>query len=166
MRVVSYIQILHLNAALKRHVFSKVPTKMIMQRALINTLMMITLANIVKHTLHQQPHQVHNHQKPHKEPSHHDSGENPIVLPTVHHNHAENTGDNPAGDQIGGDEDSGEPEPALEEVVGLLHGGEAVEGLEDRDDRGEVPEGGDGEDDGGGGEEGEGEEEEEVEELD
>ncbi|KAG4908113.1 hypothetical protein AAZX31_20G168800 [Glycine max] len=106
------------------------------------------------------------HQKLHKEPSHHNSGENSIVFPTMHHNHAENTGDNLAGDQIGGDEDRSVPELALEELVGLLHGGEAVEGLEDRDDRGEVPEGGDGEDDGGGGEEGEGEEEEEVEELD
>lgn len=114
-----------------------------MQRALINPLVMETLANVVKHALHQQPNQIDNDQQPHEEPSNDDPSEDAVDVPTVDDDDTKDPRDDAADNEVGSDENGGVLGPTLEKVVAFLHGGEAIDGLKDRDDGGEVPEGGD-----------------------
>lgn len=114
-----------------------------MQRALINPLVVETLANVVKNALHQQPNQIDNHQQPHEEPSNDNPSEDAVRVPTVDDDDTEDPRDDAADNEVAGDENGGILGPTLEKLVAFLHGGEAVDGLEDGDNGGEVPEGGD-----------------------
>ncbi|TQD70778.1 hypothetical protein C1H46_043674 [Malus baccata] len=81
----------------------------------------------------------HTHQKP----TNHNPHKNPIILPAVNHHRPENGTDDRAEGQVAENEDEGHPNLPFKELIALLHGGEPVDGLEDGDDAGQVPEGGD-----------------------
>jgi hypothetical protein len=136
---ISDFQILHLNAALQWHVLPKISAKMIMQRGLINPLMMIALANIVKHALHQQPHQINDHQHPNQEPTHHNPHKNPILAPSVHHHRAKHAPNDHTNRQIYENKHPRVTDLSLEQLVALFHGGETVYRFQHRHHAGQVP---------------------------
>lgn len=135
----SSIQVLHLNAALERHILSQISTEMIVQRALVDALMMIALAHIVKHTLHQQPHEIHNHQQPNEESTHHDPSQHPVIVPTVNHDRSENHIDHPTDSKVTENQNKTHAALPLQQLVALLHRSEAVNRLDNRHYASEMP---------------------------
>lgn len=113
---------------------------MILQRALVNLLMVITLAYIVENALHQQPHQINQHQECDQEPPGKHSRCRPnSPLPAENHHGPKNTPNPPTNTQINQHENRRRGGAPVEQFTALLHGGEPVDGLEDGDDAGEVP---------------------------
>lgn len=100
---------------------------------------MITLADIVKHTLQQQPHQIHNHQKPHQEPTNHNPHKNPIIA-TVNHHRPENDSDKSTSGQVAENKHKGHASLPLHQLIALLHGSESVNRFQHRDHTSQVPE--------------------------
>ncbi|KAL0398117.1 UNVERIFIED_CONTAM: hypothetical protein Sradi_2155000 [Sesamum radiatum] len=135
----SNIQIFHLNAALKRHVFPKISTKMIIKRTLINALIMVTLANIVKHTLHQQPDQIHDHQNTDEETTDNNSRQNSIIIPSVHHNRTKKPIDHPANGQVSKNDKKTHADLPPQQFIALLHSSKTIDRLKNRHNTGKMP---------------------------
>ncbi|TYH26552.1 hypothetical protein ES288_A03G261400v1 [Gossypium darwinii] len=112
---------------------------MIMKSCFVDSLMMITLTNIVEHTLHQQPHQIHYHQHSNQESPHHNPPKNPISISSMYHHTSENTPNHPANCQISKNQNESHPRPPFQQLVALLHSCKAVNRLKHRHHTGQMP---------------------------
>lgn len=141
--IVLDIHVFQLNAAFERHVFPKIAPEMVIQSTLVDPLVVITLANIVKHTLHQQTHQIHNHQCPNQEPTNHNPRKQSIILPSMNHHSSKDPVNRPANCQIPKNKHRSHAGPSLQQLIALLHCCKPEKRFKHGDDASQVPQCGD-----------------------
>lgn len=138
-QLTSDLQIFHLNAALERYVLPKVSTKMIIQGAFIDTLMVVALAYIVEHALNQQTNQIDNHQNADQKPTNHNPEKHPIHFPAVNHHRPEHTTNDSTDSEVHEHQSWSHLRLPLQQLIALLHRRKTVQGLQHRHYACEVP---------------------------